>query len=58
MKDSIKNLVNKEEITIVQSDIGYMKKDIGKFCSKDEFLTRFNAFNADVNSKLSERPTT
>jgi hypothetical protein len=35
-----------------------MKKDIGKFCSKDEFLTRFNAFNSDINSKLSERPTT
>jgi hypothetical protein len=29
IKDSVRNLVNKEEISIVQSDIGYMKKDIG-----------------------------
>lgn len=58
IKDSVRNLVNKEEISIVQSDIGYMKKDIGWFCSKDEFLSRFNAFNSEINSKMSDRPTT
>jgi hypothetical protein len=35
-----------------------MKKDIGWFCSKDEFLSRFNAFNSEINSKMSDRPTT
>ena len=53
----MRNLVSKDELNILTSDIIYMKKDFGRLCTRDEFLGRFNAFNSDINNKLNERPT-
>jgi hypothetical protein len=35
----------------------YIKKDLGRLCSKEELMTRLNVFNSDVNTKLQDRPT-
>lgn len=34
-----------------------MKRDFGKFISKEEIMTRIHALASDLNTKLEERPT-
>ena len=43
---------------MLAGDIEYLKKDFGKLINKEEFMTRLNVFNSEVNSKLADRPTT
>jgi hypothetical protein len=32
-------------------------RDVGRYCTKDEMMTRLNVFNSDVNTKMYDRPT-
>lgn len=38
-------------------DIEYLRKDLSKFSTKEELITRLGVFNSDVNTKLQDRPT-
>ena len=58
IQDSFGDVIKKEEFNVVYGDIEYLKKDLGKLISKEEFMTRLNVFNSEVNSKLADRPTT
>jgi hypothetical protein len=58
LQDSLGDVIKKEEFNVVYGDIEYLKKDLGKLISKEEFMTRLNVFNSEVNSKLADRPTT
>lgn len=57
LKDDISDIVKKEDFNIMTRDLDYLKKDLGKLCSKEELMTRLNVFNSDVNTKLHDRPT-
>lgn len=57
MKDDMGDTIKKEDFNIVSRDLDYLKKDLGKLCSKEELMTRLNVFNSDVNTKLHDRPT-
>lgn len=52
IQEDIQDFIKKEEMNIVVRDLEYLRKDLGKFSSKEELLTRMNVFNSDVNTKL------
>lgn len=55
MKDLTENVqekVSRSDFSVVQSEINYLRKDLSKMCSKEEFLTRLNVFNSHINTKL------
>ena len=51
------DLVGKAEFNLISQDIEYLRKDLGRLCTKDEVMTRLNVFSVDVNAKLVDRPT-
>jgi len=57
MKDDIKDFVPMDEFLVVQNDMQNITKDVGRYCTKDEMMTRLNVFNSDVNTKMHDRPT-
>ena len=60
MKDlqgDLGDVVKKDEYSIAMKELEYLKKDCDRLISKDEFMTRFQTFNSDMNQKLQERPT-
>ena len=58
IQESFLDMVKKEEVNVLAGEIEYLKKDHGKLINKEEFMTRLNVFNSEVNSKLADRPTT
>jgi len=57
LKDDIKDFVLMDEFLIVQQDMQNIGKDVARFCTKDEMMTRLNVFNSDFNTKMHDRPT-
>ena len=57
IKEDFSELIKKEEFNIVEREIAYLRKDLGRLCTKDEVMTRLNVFNAELSTKLHERPT-
>ena len=57
VQDDLSELIRKEEFNIVARELDYLKKDLGRLCSKEELMTRLNVFNSEVNIKLHDRPT-
>ena len=56
-QEDLTDVVKKDEFGIAMRELEYLKKDCARLCSKEEFLTRLNTVNSDINSKLQERPT-
>jgi hypothetical protein len=57
IQEDISDFIKKEEFNIWARDMDFLRKDLGKLCSKEELMTRLNVFNSDVNIKLHDRPT-
>ena len=57
LTEDVRDFVKKEDFNIVAREMDYLKKDLGKLCSKEEMMTRLNVFNSDVNTKMLDRPT-
>jgi Ca2+-binding EF-hand superfamily protein len=57
LKDDVNDFVKKEDFNITARELEYLKKDLGKLCSKEEIMTRLNVFNSDMNTKMMDRPT-
>ena len=57
LKDDISDFVKKEDFNIIAREMEYLKKDLGRLCTKEEIMTRLNVFNSDVNTKMMDRPT-
>lgn len=57
LRDDIKDFVPIEDFLVIQKEISNMSKDVGRYCSKEEMMTRLNVFNSDVNTKMHDRPT-
>ena len=57
IQEDMNEAIKKEQFDIIMADIEFLKKDLGKLCTKEELVTRLNVFNSDINTKLSDRPT-
>jgi hypothetical protein len=52
LQDNVGEKVSRSDFNVVQSEINYLRKDMSKMCTKEEFLTRLNVFNSHINTKL------
>lgn len=57
IQDDLSDIIKKEDFDIVAREIEAIKKDTGRYCSKEELVNRLGIFNQDVNTKLHDRPT-
>ena len=57
LRNDIQDFVKRDDFNIVARELEYVKKDLGKLCSKEEMMTRLTVFNSEVNTKLMDRPT-
>ena len=48
-ENSSLNYIKKDELKIVIDEIKFMKKDMDKLVSKNEFNARLNMINSDIN---------
>lgn len=53
----MENFSKKEDVDLLEDNIGRMKKNIGLMCTKEEFLARLTVLNSELNTKLVDRPT-
>ena len=52
LTEDIDDLITKEEFYKTCSEMEYMKKDFGKFITKEEIMTRISVLNSDLSTKL------
>lgn len=57
IQDTLQDFTKRDEFNVLEELVRYLKKDINKLCTKEEYLTRFNVFNSEMNTKLTDRPT-
>ena len=53
----MQDLIKREDLDIVKSDMQYLKKDMSEYVSQSEVLTRIGNLNADIVGKINDRPT-
>ena len=51
------DFIKKDQFNQVTDELGFLKQDLGRLCTKDELMTRLNVFISDANAKLHDRPT-
>jgi len=52
VREDINDVVKKEDFDICMRTLDNLTKNYDRLCPKDEFLTRLNVFNSDMNTKL------